>query len=162
MWFTCGYYGAVKTYLLINCLLVWFAMNRKRKMLLQLILFSYENYNDMMWLVGQWQALNMSCYMPWSQYCMLFANRIGIHQHKVSSMFLPICLLSLYAASLFLTVSVFHHFYHVMLCIAWTLLSQDVWQSVHLSGVHLTITRHCVEVAKLIVKLFHRRVATPF
>jgi len=45
-----------------------------------------------------------------------------------------------------------------MLCIARTMLSQDVRLSVRLS----VTRRYSVETAKHILKLFHRRVTTPF
>jgi len=48
------------------------------------------------------------------------------------------------------------NFYRAMLCVARTVLSQDVNTSVCLTH------RYCVKAAKLILKLYHCRIATPF
>jgi len=52
-------------------------------------------------------------------------------------------------------------FYRVMLCIAWTMLPQYVHVSVRPSvRPSVRHTPYCVETAKHILKLFHRRIAT--
>ena len=66
--------------------------------------------------------------------------------------------INFYCPPIFSVQLVLFTFYRAMLCIVWTMPSQDVSLSVR-----LTITcRYFVEMAIHIIKLFHHQVATPF